>query len=85
LTRNGILTESCDTGQASCDDNQKQFKGILMRYLAELGYQQFAVQQSNSLWANDRDSLNRIGQRWAGGSPNQTDWRTQASALSALL
>jgi hypothetical protein len=85
LTRNGILTESCDTGQASCDDNQKQFKGILMRYLAELGYQQFAVQQSNSLWANDRDPLNRIGQRWAGGSPNQTDWRTQASALSALL
>jgi predicted alpha-1,6-mannanase (GH76 family) len=85
LTRDGILTESCDIGQNSCDDNQKQFKGIFMRYLAELGYQQFAVRQSNSLWASDTDPLNRIGQRWAGGSPNQTDWRTQASALSALL
>jgi predicted alpha-1,6-mannanase (GH76 family) len=85
LTRDGILTESCDIGQNSCDDNQKQFKGIFMRYLAELGYQQFAARQSNSLWAGAHDPLNRIGQRWAGGSPNQTDWRTQASALSALL
>ncbi|MET0234974.1 MAG: glycoside hydrolase family 76 protein [Kibdelosporangium sp.] len=85
LTRDGILTESCDIGQSSCDDNQKQFKGIFVRYLAELGYQQFITQQSNSLWANDRDPLNRIGQRWAGGSPNQTDWRTQAGALSAVV
>ncbi|MBP2325201.1 hypothetical protein JOF56_005586 [Kibdelosporangium banguiense] len=85
LTRNGILTESCDIGTSSCDDNQKQFKGIFMRYLAELGHQQFTARQSASIWAADRDPLNRIGQRWAGGSPNQTDWRTQASALSALL
>jgi hypothetical protein len=25
-----------------------------------------------------------VGQRWAGGSPNQLDWRTQASGLQAL-
>jgi predicted alpha-1,6-mannanase (GH76 family) len=84
LARNGILTESCDTGTSSCDDNQKQFKGIFMRYLTELGHQDFAVRQSDSIWATDRDPLNRIGQRWAGGSPNQTDWRTQASALGAI-
>lgn len=91
LTRNGVLTESCDIGQNPCDDNQKQFKGIFSRFLADLAkatgsatYQSFAQQQSNSIWATDRDSLNRLGQRWAGGSPNQQDWRTQSSALDAL-
>jgi predicted alpha-1,6-mannanase (GH76 family) len=91
LTRDGVLIESCDIGQNSCDDNQKQFKGIFSRYLADLagitgspGYQQFAQRQSDTIWAADRDSLNQIGQRWAGGSPNQVDWRTQASGLGAL-
>ncbi|MER7282504.1 glycoside hydrolase family 76 protein [Dactylosporangium sp. NPDC000244] len=83
LVRNGILTESCDPGQ-SCDDNQKQFKGVFMRYLAEAGqFQTFADTQANSLWST-RDSLNRIGSRWAA-PPSPPDWRTQASALSALL
>ncbi len=83
LARNGILTESCDTG--SCDDNQKQFKGILVRYLAELGYQPFLTRQADSIWTADRDPLNRVGQRWAGGSANQLDWRPQASGLGALI
>ena len=34
---------------------------------------------------HDRDSLNRLGQRWAGGGSTARDWRTQASALSGLL
>lgn len=91
LTSGGILTESCDIGQSACDDNQKQFKGIFSRYLADLAaatgtsaYQSFAQRQADSIWSNDRDSLNQIGQRWAGGSPNQFDWRTQASGLGAL-
>jgi hypothetical protein len=91
LTRDGILTESCDTGQSACDDNQKQFKGIFSRYLADLAaatgttaYRSFAQRQADSIWSRDRDPLNRIGQRWAGGSPNQVDWRTQASGLGAL-
>jgi predicted alpha-1,6-mannanase (GH76 family) len=91
LTRDGVLTESCDVGQSTCDDNQKQFKGIFSRYLADLAvvtgssaYQAFAQRQADSIWARDRDPLNRIGQRWAGGSPNQLDWRTQASGLGAL-
>lgn len=33
---NGVLTESCDALNATCDDNQKQFKGIFMRFLGEL-------------------------------------------------
>jgi predicted alpha-1,6-mannanase (GH76 family) len=89
LVRGGILTESCDPTNA-CDDNQKQFKGIFIRYLAQLNaaaggtYASFLTAQSTSIWANDRDSLNRLGSRWAGGS-TVFDWRTQASALSALL
>ncbi|EMD23207.1 putative glycosyl hydrolase [Amycolatopsis azurea DSM 43854] len=91
LTRDGVLTESCDVGQNSCDDNQKQFKGIFMRFLADLAvatnspaYRDYVKRQADSLWTSDRDPLNRIGQRWAGGTPNQTDWRTQASGLGAL-
>jgi hypothetical protein len=86
-----VLTESCDVGARTCDDNQKQFKGIFSRYLADLAtvagttaYRQFAIRQADVIWARDRDPQNRIGQRWAGGSPNQLDWRTQASGLGAL-
>lgn len=92
LVRGGVLTESCDAGTASCDDNQKQFKGIFMRYVMDLAdatgggaYRTFAQVQANALWSADRDFLNRIGQRWAGQNPNVRDWRTQASGLGALL
>ncbi|ASQ98412.1 glycoside hydrolase family 76 protein [Streptomyces sp. 11-1-2] len=91
LTRDGVLTESCDTGTGTCDDNQKQFKGIFMRHLADLAdatgsatYRAYITKQADSIWTTDRDPLNRLGQRWAGTAPNQADWRTQASALGAL-
>ncbi|MFJ3641296.1 glycoside hydrolase family 76 protein [Streptomyces sp. NPDC090108] len=91
LTRDGVLTESCDTGGGSCDDNQKQFKGVFVRHLADLAdatgssvYRAYLTRQADVIWSGDRDSLNRLGERWAGGSPNVTDWRTQASALEAL-
>ncbi|MFD9327911.1 glycoside hydrolase family 76 protein [Streptomyces sp. NPDC060065] len=91
LTRNGVLTESCDLGSAACDDNQKQFKGIFMRHFRELAratgstaYTSYIQKQSDTIWVNDRTSLNALGERWAGTSPNQTDWRTQASALGAI-
>ncbi|MFE1290295.1 glycoside hydrolase family 76 protein [Streptomyces sp. NPDC058751] len=91
LTRDGVLTESCDIGQASCDDNRKQFKGIFVRRLADLAkatgsstYRSYLQKQADTLWARDRSPLNALGERWAGTLPNQTDWRTQASALAAL-
>ncbi|AJE43987.1 glycoside hydrolase family 76 protein [Streptomyces nodosus] len=91
LTRDGVLTESCDIGTRTCDDNQKQFKGIFVRHLADLAdatgstaYRAYLATQADSLWRTDRDPLNRLGQRWAGTGPNQSDWRTQASALEAL-
>jgi predicted alpha-1,6-mannanase (GH76 family) len=96
LVTSGVLTESCDAQNATCDDNQKQFKGIFVRYLAELAnatgdtsYQSFLTTQANTLWNADRDTLNQIGERWSGLSPtadpNISDWRTQASALDALV
>lgn len=92
LTSGGVLTESCDAGSAACDDNQKQFKGIFMRNFADLAkatgsttYRNYIQKQADTLWALDRSTLNDLGERWAGTSPNQTDWRTQASALGALI
>ncbi|WP_333769365.1 glycoside hydrolase family 76 protein [Streptomyces sp. IBSBF 2435] len=95
LVSGGVLTESCDAVTASCDDNAKQFKGVFMRYLDEVNtatggaYAAFARTQADSVWNTDRDSLVRLGERWAGADPaahpNVRDWRTEASALSALL
>ncbi|MFD2024870.1 glycoside hydrolase family 76 protein [Promicromonospora aerolata] len=96
LVTDGVLTESCDPLGRTCDDNQKQFKGIFMRYFTELAdstdeprYDAFVDRQAETIWANDRDSSERLGLRWAGASseasPNVFDWRTQASALSALI
>ncbi|WP_249162182.1 glycoside hydrolase family 76 protein [Actinospica acidithermotolerans] len=95
LVTNGILTESCDTLTATCDDDQKEFKGIFMDYLGDLNsvvggtYSSFINTQINALWADDRTTLNQIGERWSGGTstsnPNVFDWRTQSAALEALL
>ncbi|MGW0966440.1 glycoside hydrolase family 76 protein [Streptomyces sp. NPDC002516] len=91
----GILTESCDAPTSDCDDNAEQFKGVFMRSLQDLdsvtggSHLAFATAQADRVWSADRDSLNQLGQRWSGGGsaahPNARDWRTQASALSALL
>jgi hypothetical protein len=82
----GILTESCDRTGSTCDDNQKQFKGIFIRYLTEAGqqFQTFTNTQASTLWAG-RDPLNRVSSRWSQPSLATPDWRTQASALSALV
>lgn len=96
LVANGVLTESCDALDQTCDDNGKQFKGIFMRYWTDLvdtthdqRYAAFLDTQADTLWNDDRDAAGRLGTRWSGASsddhPNVFDWRTQASALSALI
>ncbi|GGA39834.1 glycoside hydrolase family 76 protein [Dyella nitratireducens] len=96
LVTDGILTESCDATNQTCDDNGKQFKGIFMRYWTDLvdtthdpRYAAFLEQQAESIWNNDRDAAGRLGTRWSGATndnnPNVFDWHTQASALSALI
>ncbi|MGZ0146932.1 glycoside hydrolase family 76 protein [Kribbella sp. WER1] len=92
LVTDGVLTEYCDAPGRTCDDNGKQFKGIFMRYWTDLAdtthdrrYTDFVAQQAATVWDNDRDASDRLGERWSGATPNVFDWRTQASALSALL
>ncbi|MGE7136891.1 glycoside hydrolase family 76 protein [Luteibacter sp. NPDC031894] len=96
LTANGVLSEECDATDRTCDDNGKQFKGIFTRYWTDLvdtthesRYADFLHQQAESIWTNDRDAAGRLGTRWSGATsddhPNVFDWRTQASALSALI
>jgi len=96
LVSNGVLTESCDATDQACDDNGKQFKGIFTRYWTDLvdttrdpRYAAFLGQQAESIWNSDRDAAGRLGTRWNGATsddhPNVFDWRTQASALSALI
>ncbi|CAM3399326.1 GH92 family glycosyl hydrolase [Isoptericola cucumis] len=95
LVTDGILTEECDPA-GTCDDNAKQFKGIFVRYVDDLNrslsgapYTEFLDRQAASIWAEDRNGDDRLGLRWAGGDGSEKgnvfDWRTQASALSALL
>jgi hypothetical protein len=92
LVSNGVLTEYCDAPGRTCDDNGKQFKGIFMRYWMDLAdtthdhrYTDFVAQQAATVWNNDRDAADRLGEQWSGAEPNVFDWRTQASALSALI
>ena len=96
LVTDGVLTETCDATDQTCDDNGKQFKGIFMRYWTDLvdtthdrRYAAFLDQQAAGIWDDDRDAAGRLGTRWAGATsndhPNVFDWRTQASALSALI
>jgi predicted alpha-1,6-mannanase (GH76 family) len=96
LVTDGVLTETCDASDQSCDDNAKQFKGIFTRYWTDLvdttherRYADFLGQQAEGIWTDDRDAAGRLGTRWSGltndDHPNVFDWRTQASALSALI
>nr|WP_240147924.1 glycoside hydrolase family 76 protein [Luteibacter yeojuensis] len=96
LVDDGTLTEACDATDQTCDDNGKQFKGIFMRYWTDLvdtthdrRYADFLGTQADIVWNKDRDAAGRLGTRWSGATsddhPNVFDWRTQASALSALV
>jgi len=68
--------------------------GVFMRYPCDLNgvtgtYNAFITAQADSLWNADREALDQFGERWSGqdsnAAPNVRDWRTQASALEALL
>ena len=96
LVSDGVLTEACDVPGQTCDDNGKQFKGIFMRYMMDAAdttrdprYAAFVNTQATSIWTKDRNAADQLGEHWSGAesadSPNVRDWRTQASALSALV
>ena len=96
LVEDGILVEWTDALGETTNDNHKQFKGIFLRYLMDLAdttgeerWREAIARQAASIWERDRTLEGRHGVRWSGaeraGSPNVADWRTQASALSALI
>jgi hypothetical protein len=68
----GILAELCEPDRCGGAD-VPQFKGIFVRYLADLydvtrkpEYYQFLIANARSIWTNDRDASNRFGLRWVG-------------------
>jgi predicted alpha-1,6-mannanase (GH76 family) len=96
LLEDGILVEWTDALGETTNDNHKQFKGIFLRYLMDLAdttgeerWREIIARQAASVWEHDRTVEGRHGVRWSGverpDSPNVADWRTQASALSALI
>lgn len=85
----GVLQEPGEEGGYGGGD-VPQFKGIFIRYLADLydethhlAYRDFLLKNARSVWANDRDKDNRLGMRWSGPL-DQADAARQSSAMMAV-
>lgn len=83
----GVLHEPCEP---SCGGDGPQFKGVLMRHLAELVKQTGDVQlrafierNADWIWNASRNSQNQIGLAWSGPF-DSADAARQSSALDAL-
>jgi predicted alpha-1,6-mannanase (GH76 family) len=85
----GILREA---GEPDLNRDRVQFKGILMRFLADLWSEtgdtrvgSFVLVNADSLWANARKAgSNQIGASWQGPF-DRSDAGRQGSALDALV
>ncbi|HEX6835607.1 MAG TPA: glycoside hydrolase family 76 protein [Polyangia bacterium] len=84
---NGVLRESCEP---SCGGDGPQFKGILMRHLAELQkstgdapLRRFLAANADWIWNADRNGQNQLGLSWRGPF-DSADAARQSSALDAL-
>eukprot|EP00747_Dinoflagellata_sp_TGD_P086221 gnl/TRDRNA2_/TRDRNA2_163200_c0_seq4.p1 gnl/TRDRNA2_/TRDRNA2_163200_c0~~gnl/TRDRNA2_/TRDRNA2_163200_c0_seq4.p1 ORF type:complete len:636 (-),score=106.85 gnl/TRDRNA2_/TRDRNA2_163200_c0_seq4:44-1885(-) len=94
----GVLRESCEV-DGGCDEDQKQFKGILMRYLmytwAALGslvpnhfLQDFVTINAEAIQASDLNKADGdLGLTWIGPAPPEQPSGpvVQTSALEAFL
>jgi predicted alpha-1,6-mannanase (GH76 family) len=86
----GVLVEPCEPGNAGCDGDQTQFKGIFTRNLYDLytrsgrpAYRTFILNNARSIWDNNRNADNQFGLRWTGPF-DMADASRQSSALDAL-
>jgi predicted alpha-1,6-mannanase (GH76 family) len=84
---NGVLREPCEP---SCGGDGTQFKGILMRHLAELQAKSddtrvraFIAQNADWIWNASRNAQNQLGLSWSGPF-DSADAARQSSALDAL-
>jgi predicted alpha-1,6-mannanase (GH76 family) len=89
ITSGGILQEPCEPN-ASCNDDQSNFKGIYQRHLLRLydaettpAYGAFLFKNAHSVANNDRDATNSLGNMWAGPF-DSSDAQRQNSGLQAL-
>ena len=85
----GVLKEPCEDRGCGGGD-VPQFKGVFIRYLADLydethrpAYREFLLKNARSVWANDRDDANHLGLKW-GGPFDAADAARQSSAIMAL-
>ena len=97
LVTDGVLTEILRRRRPDLRRQRQAVQGHLHAVLRPTSptpprdrrYATFVDQQAASIWDNDRDAADRLGARWSGATsddhPNVFDWRTQASALSALI
>lgn len=86
---NGILREPCEPDRCGGAD-VPQFKGIFIRYLADLydvtrktAYHDLIVASGRSVWANNRDSQNRFGLKWTGPI-DEVDAARHSSAMMPI-
>jgi hypothetical protein len=86
---NGVLVEGAADPACGGGDGT-MFKGPLVRNVAYLHearprpeYQAFLLEQSDSLWKNNRDAANQFGQHWPGPF-DCADSSRQGAALDAL-
>jgi len=89
LSTNGILRESCEPDRCGGAD-VPQFKGIFVRYLADLydvtrrpEYFHLLLNSARSTWANNRDAAGRFGLRWTGPI-DSVDAARQSSAMMPI-
>jgi hypothetical protein len=87
---NMVIHEPCEPN--SCAPDATQFKGIFIRNLhmlqsvsPNLIYEQVIDSCARSIWANDRNSQNRLGVVWAGPFQDPADMSTHSSAMDALI
>lgn len=90
---NGVLVEidKCELRQGNCGMDGQQFKGIFVRNLRYLytinrdpQFRAFITRNADSIWARDRDYMDRLGVAWNGPILPATG-PTQSSALDALV
>ncbi len=86
---NGILREPCEPDRCGGAD-VPQFKGIFIRYLADLydvtrkpTYHDLIVASGRSVWENNRDSQNRFGLKWTGPI-DEVDAARHSSAMMPI-
>jgi predicted alpha-1,6-mannanase (GH76 family) len=88
LVSNGILKEPCEP--SNCGADGPQFKGIFIRNLYYLYqttnkqiYKDFITRNADSIWLQNRNSVNQLGLCWTGVFDN-ADAARQCSAMDAI-